>query len=149
MVKVLTRSRDGRLIWEWSREFEGIWEIRVTTGLSGFGIPSIVIPAHYSGSYTYCIGYRKVTSKWNSVMFQFLVMISPITIQLSLFRPPLYHHQWTCSAVIPLHPSTTLPWELTECTIYQLQYTQSGEYTANSIHPVENTPQNSIHPSLS
>jgi len=86
------KERDGGWRWERYGEYERLWEIRSTTCLIGFRRPRIGVITHRIGTRTCHIGDGQLTRTWNSLKSQFLMMISPISSDLSLSCAQLYHH---------------------------------------------------------
>jgi len=77
-------------------------------------------------------------------------MICPISADLSLSRPQLYHHLRTRSQDIPLYLS--MPWSRvnTEYSIHRVQHTPSAAYTYYNIQWVMHIPRTaSFHDRLS
>jgi len=92
MVELWTRKRNGGWRWEWYGGYERIWEIRGTTCLIWLGRPRIGVSSRWIWTHTCCIGDGQLTRTWNSLKSQFLMMISPISSDLSLSCAQLYHH---------------------------------------------------------
>jgi len=86
------KERDGG--WRWDRYgcYEQTREIRGTTFLIGFRRPSISIITRRIGTHIFRTGDGKLTCTQNSLKSQFLMMISPISSDLSLSCAQLYHH---------------------------------------------------------
>jgi len=99
------KERDGGWRWERCGGYERIWEIRGTTCLIGLGRPRVSVITHPIGTRTCCIGDGKLPRTRNPLESQFLMMISPISSDVSLSRPQLYHHLKTQSYVIALYLS--------------------------------------------
>jgi len=116
------KERDGGWIWERYGGYERTWEIRVMTHLSGFWRPRIGDITRWIATRICPIGDGKLTCSWNSVKSQFLMMISPISSDLSHSCAQLYHHLRTQSWVIPLYLSMPWSWLNTEYTIHQVQH---------------------------
>ena len=77
--------------------YERISEVRGTTCLIGLGIPRIGVSMRRIGTRTCLIGDGELTRTRNSRKSQFLMMISPISSDLSLSCAQLYHHLRTRS----------------------------------------------------
>ena len=116
------KERDGGCRWEWHGGYEGIWEIRGTTCFIGFRRPRICDITLRIGTCTCHFGDGKFTHTRNSLKSQFLMMISPISSDLSLSCAQLYHHLRTRSWVIP--PDLSMPWSWvnTEYSIQQVHH---------------------------
>jgi len=71
----------------------------------GFRSPRIGVITRRIGTRTCRIGDGQLTRTRNSLMSQFLMMISPISSDLSLSCAQLYHHLRTRSQVIPVYVS--------------------------------------------
>ena len=71
----------------------------------GFRRPRIGVITRQIGNRTCRIGDGQLTRIRNSLKSQFLMMISPISSDLSLSCAQLYHHLRTRSYVIPLYLS--------------------------------------------
>jgi hypothetical protein len=100
------RETDGGWKWEWCERYERIWEIRGTTCLIGFQRYCIRVSTCWIRTSSCHIGDGILTCTQNSLTSHFLMIISPISSDLSLSRPELYHHLRTQSQVIPLNRST-------------------------------------------
>jgi len=128
----LCACNDGRVVdekesdggWRWERYggYERTWEIRGTTCLIGFRQPRISGITRRFGTRTCCIGDGKLTRTQNPLKSQFLMMISPISSDLSLSCAQLYHHLRTRSQVIHLYLSMPWSWLNTEYSIHQVQH---------------------------
>jgi len=103
MVELWTRKRDGENKWERYGGFEWIWDASGTTRQIGSERPNISVLTHWIGTGHGHIWNGKLTRTPNSLKFQFLIMISPISCHVSLSRPRLYSHLSTRSYVIPLY----------------------------------------------
>jgi len=97
MVELWTTKRDGGWRWERYGGYERIWAIRGTTCLIGLGRPRIGVSSRWIGTRTCRIGDGQLTRTRNSRKSQFLMMISPISCDLSLSCAQLYHHLRTRS----------------------------------------------------
>ena len=103
----LCSCNDGRVVnenegdkgWRWERYggYERLWEIWGMTCLIGFRRPDIGVIASQIGTHSYHIGDGQLTRTWNFLKSEFLMMISPISSDLSLFCAQLYHHLRTQS----------------------------------------------------
>jgi len=85
-----------------------MWLIRGLTCLIVFGILCIGILTNWIRSQACCIWDGKLTRAQNSLMIQFLMMITVLSSHLTLSHQQLYHHKRTQSSVIPLYLS--MPW---------------------------------------
>jgi len=115
-------ERDGGWRCERYGWYERTWGIRGTTCLIGFGTPRISVNTAQIGTRTCHIGDGKLTCTQNSLKSQFLMMISPISFELSLSCAQLYHHLRSRSWVIPLYLAIPWSWLNTENSIQQLQH---------------------------
>jgi len=91
------KERDGGWRWEWCGGYERTWEIRGTTCLIGFRRPGIGVITRRIRTLTCRIWDGKLTRTRNSLKSLFLMMISPISSDLSLSCAQLYHHLRTRS----------------------------------------------------
>jgi len=91
------KERDGGWRWEQYGGYERTREIRGTTCLIGFRRPHIGVITHRIGTHTCHISDVKFTPTRNSLKSQFLIMISPISSDVSLSCAQLYHHLRTQS----------------------------------------------------
>jgi len=98
------KERDGG--WRWKRYggYKWLWEIRSTTcqiglrrGFIGFRRPRIGVSSRRIRTCTCRVGDGQLTRTRNSLKSQFLMMISPISSDLSLSCAQLYHHLRTRS----------------------------------------------------
>jgi len=86
------KQREVGWRWERYRRYERIWEIMSTTYMIGFRRPHIGIITHQIGTWTCPIMDGQLTHTQNSPKSQFLMMISPISSDLSLSCAQLYDH---------------------------------------------------------
>jgi len=129
---------DGRVVdeketdggWRWERYggYERLWEIRSTTSMIGFRRPRICEITRRIGTRTCRIGDGELTRTRNPLKSQFLMMISPISSDLSLSCAQLYHHLTTRSEVIPLHLSMPWSWLNTEYSMHQVSTPSKYSY---------------------
>jgi len=91
------KERDGWWRWEWYEGYKRTWETRGTTSLIGFKRPHIGVINCRIGIRTCRLRDGKLTHTQNSLKSQFLMMISPISSDLSLSCAQLYHHLGTWS----------------------------------------------------
>jgi len=103
MIELWTRKRDEGRRWEWYGGYEGIWQIWPISFLIGFKIPWISVLTWRIGRCTCHIGNGKLTCTQNSLKSQFLMLISPISSDLSVSSPQLSHHLRIQNWVIPLY----------------------------------------------
>jgi len=97
------KERDAGWRWEWCGGHEQIQESRGRTCLIGLVILWIGVITRRIRTCTCRIGDGKLTCTPNSLQSQFLIMISPMSSDLCLSRPQLYHYLRTRSNVIPLN----------------------------------------------
>jgi len=90
-------NRDGGWRWERYGGYKQLWEIRSTTCLIGFRRPRIGVVTRRIGTRTCPIADSELYCPRNCLKSQFLMMISPITSDLSLSCAQLYHHLRTQS----------------------------------------------------
>ena len=88
---------DGGWRWERYGEYERLWEIWSTTCLIGFRISHIRDITRWIGNCTCRIWDGQLTGTRKFLKSQFLMMISPISSDLSLSCAQLYHHLRTRS----------------------------------------------------
>jgi len=103
----LCSCNDGRVVdekerdrgWRWERYggYEQTWEIMGMTCMIGFRRPHIGVTTRLIGTGTCRIRDGKLTRTRNCLESQFLMMISPISSDLSLSCAQLYHHLRTWS----------------------------------------------------
>jgi len=140
--------RDGGLRWEWYGGYEQICEVRGSACLIEFRRPRIGVFAHQIGSSTCRIRNGKLARTQNSLMSQFLMMISPISSHLSLSLPSpkntkLSHPYLSLHAMIMSYqwvqhsPSTAY----TKYCVHQVLHTPSTAYTEYCIHRVLHHPK--------
>ena len=121
----------------WGMKMGTIWRIRVdmrsqgTTCLIGFRRPCIGVFTCLIGSSTCRIRNGKLSRTQNSLKSQFLIMISPISIHLSLSLPSpknakLIHSYLSLRSMIRSY--------------HRVQHTPSTAYTEPSIYWVQHTP---------
>jgi len=91
------KERDGGWRWEWCGGYERTWGICGTTCVIGFRRPRIGVITRRIGTCSCCIWNGKLTRTRNSLKSQFLMMISPISFDLSLSCAQHYHHLRTRS----------------------------------------------------
>ena len=91
------KERDGGWRWERCGAYERNWEIKCTSCLIGFWKPRIGVITCRIRTYTCRAWDVKFTRTSNSLKSQFLMMISPISSDLSLSCAQLYHHLRTRS----------------------------------------------------
>jgi len=98
------KERDGGWRWERYGWYEQLWEIKSTTwligvrrGLIGFRRPRIGVITHRIRTRTCHIGDGQLTCTQISLKSQFLMMISPISSEISLSCAELYQHLRTWS----------------------------------------------------
>jgi len=91
------KERDGGWRSERYGGYERTWRIRGMGWLIGFRRPRISVVTRRIGTRTCRIGDGKLTRTQNSLKSQFLMMISPISSDLSLSCAQLYHHLRTQS----------------------------------------------------
>jgi len=97
------KERDRGWRWEWHGGYERLWEIRSTTCLIVFRIPCISVIISRIRTGTCRIGDGQFTLTWNSLKSVVLMMISPISSDLSLCCAQLYHHQLTPSTAYTMY----------------------------------------------
>jgi len=89
-------ERDWDRVWRWRWEqygnYERLWEIRSTTCLIALRKPRVSVITCRIWTRTCCIGDGQLTRTRNCVKSQFLMMISPISSDLSNSCAQLYHH---------------------------------------------------------
>jgi len=78
-------------------DYQQICEIWGTTSQIGFRRPRIGVISLLIVTRTCCLGDGILSRTCNSLMSEFLMMISPLPSQLSLSFPKLYHHLRTPS----------------------------------------------------
>ena len=134
------KGRDGKWRWEQCGGYEWICEFRGATWLIGLQRPRIGLISCQIGTGTFHIGDDKLTRTCNSLKFHIIMMIGPISSDLSLSCRQFYHHLRTRSEVIPCNLS--MPWSRvnSEYSIYLVQHTPTTAYTEYSIHRVLHTP---------
>jgi len=91
------KERDGGWRWEQYGGYERLWVIRGTTCLIGFRSPRIGVITRRIGTRTCRIRDGQSTRTQNYLKSQFLMMISPISSDLSLSCAQLHHHLKTRS----------------------------------------------------
>jgi len=132
------KERDGGWGWQRYGSFERTWDIRGTTCLIWFRSPRISGITSRIGTHACRIMDGKLTHIRNSLNSQVLMMISPISSDLSLSCPQLYHHLRTQSNVIPLYLSMRWSSLNTEYSVHQVQH-----------HPmIDSLPRPASFPSL-
>jgi len=88
MIEMWLRKREmGDEDWERCGGPEQIWKIKGTTSLIGSGWPHIGDITHRFVTRSCCIGDGKLTGTRNSLQSQFLMMISPSSLIISLSCP--------------------------------------------------------------
>jgi len=122
MVVLRTSRWDGGWRWEQYAGYERICEISGTTCRIEFGRPGLSVLTFRIGSSTCRIGNAPLTHAWNSLHFQFLMLVSPISCHLSRSHPQLYYHLSTWSYVIPRYLSRPWSWVNTEYSIQQVPH---------------------------
>jgi len=99
--------RDGNDDGNCIGEYGGMWEIRGTTYLIGFRIPSIGILICQIWSHTCHFGYGKMTCTSNSLKSQLLIIIYLIFYHLLNTHPQPYNYNRIQSNSISLFVSIT------------------------------------------
>jgi len=68
-----------------------MWDVRCTICIAAFRIHHMSVLPNRIRTHSRCHGNYTMTHTWNSLYFQFLMMISPISSHLSLSNPHLLH----------------------------------------------------------
>jgi len=126
---------EGGWRWGWSGWYELKWAIRVMTRLIRSAKPCIGVISCWIGSRACRIVNSPLTGTLDSLNFQSLMMIYPISSHLSLCRPQFHDHLKTQTSVIPLYLPMSWSRVNTELSIYLVQHTVSTACTRYCIIP--------------